>query len=243
MFSVEPASPTVNAGSVLSINDTIKNQGPHSASAFTVNYHLSPDAVYGGAGDINLATNSTLASRPPGPPLAGSGGTNSATTNHTVLKTVKAGTYYVCAKIMSASPAESSIANNTLCSTGTVTVPVSDLSLSALSTTYTTAKVNSIIRVSLSVTNVGGSRANAASKVDLQASLTPVYAPGTNTYRAPTSLLFAGQIQTLASYPVRMPSTPGTYYVCGHVDYLVQTNQTVNANDTACTGTTINVTP
>jgi subtilase family serine protease len=237
----EPNAPSVNAGAALSVSDTVSNQGTANANSFRIYYHLSGDTLFGGADDKILLP-ARLVSSPLGPGASNA----SAGFSLKIPLTIAAGTYHVCAKIYAVIPPESNPNNNTLCSTTTVTVPLPDLIISALSTTTTSAKVGSIIRVSLSVTNQGGSRSKLLSKVELHASTNTILGDGDDLpslYRATTTLLSPGQTQTLASWPVKMPPTPGTYYICAKTDADGVISESNETNNTLCTTTTITLHP
>jgi len=237
----EPNVPSVNAGAMLSVADSVTNQGTANANSFRIYYHLSGDAVYGNADDKILLPLRAVSG------LLGPGASNaSAGFSLKIPLTIVPGTYYVCAEIFAVIPPESNPNNNTFCSTTTVTVPLPDLVISALTTTSTSAKVGSIIRVSLSVTNQGGSRLKLLSKVELHASTNSIYGDGddnSSPYRATTSLLAPGQTRTLGSWPVKMPPTPGTYYVCARADADDVVTETDETNNTLCTTTTITLHP
>jgi len=112
MTAVAPSSTTVAQGDPLGVSNTVQNQGGSNAGAFTIAFHISVDAVYGGADDVVLAQTRSVSS------LA-AGASSGATTLVTVPSTTPVGSYYVCAMADSGGViAEATTeGNNTLCGT------------------------------------------------------------------------------------------------------------------------------
>ena len=138
MTAVTPNASTVNQGATLSVTDTTQNQGLLATGVtMKVGYHLSVNTTYGDGDDVAITTTRSVSS------LA-AGASSTATTSLTIPATTPPGTYHVCAMSDSAlQVTESNESNNTLCSTGTVTVPPVDLIMSAVSTTASTLAAGS----------------------------------------------------------------------------------------------------
>ncbi|MCB9757972.1 MAG: fibronectin type III domain-containing protein [Candidatus Omnitrophica bacterium] len=108
-------TPTLPAGTQMSISDKIKNIGLGNAALSTLNISLSLDAVYGGTDDISLLR-THVSALPSGAEVGNS-------RSIAIPITTPAGNYYVCEKTDSDQIiAESNEANNTLCSATTVAI-------------------------------------------------------------------------------------------------------------------------
>jgi hypothetical protein len=105
---------TVPSGSTLSIQATAANVGEVLAGGTSVAFHLSLDAVFGGADDVALTPEWVVSPLDP----------KASTTNQTgVTVTAPPGTYYVCGKVdPSGSIDERNETNNSRCSNAPVTV-------------------------------------------------------------------------------------------------------------------------
>jgi hypothetical protein len=116
MTAVSALSASVAPGDPLNVSSTAQNQGGSNAGAFAIAFHLSADAVYGGADDVTLVGTRSVSS------LA-MGASSSATSMVMAPSTTPAGNYYVCAMADSGTAiAETAEGNNTLCSASTITV-------------------------------------------------------------------------------------------------------------------------
>jgi subtilase family serine protease len=239
MSVLTPITFTVNAGSTLSVTNTVVNQGLVASGSFTIAFHLSLNSIYGDGDDVVITTTRYS-------PILPAGALNSVITSLLIPATTPAGNYYVCAKADSGGTVgEIDETNNSLCSTLQVTVPQSDLIVSAVSTTATLVNTGSTVSVSNSVKNQGGSSAGS-SVVAFHLSTNTVYGDGDDvvitTTRAITSVA-VGATST-ATAPVVIPaSTPlGTYYLCAMADSGNTVSESIETNNTLCTSSTIQVT-
>lgn len=243
MTQVQPNAASVSAGGMLSVTDTVLNQGTGSARPFSIAYHLSLDTIYGNADDIVIVTRRSVGSLHN---YLAPGASDSATTSLQIPAATPAGTYHVCAMAdVFNVVVESNESNNTLCSTSVVTtVPLPDLTVTALSITGTVAK--GTLPVSLSVKNQGGVTAGT-SIVAFHLSTDAVYdaiAVGSNDTASITSWtigsLYQGTTVSLSTkmrIPTGIPS--GTYYVCVMTDSTRAVTEGDENNNTRCTTTTI----
>ena len=112
--SATPA--TVAAGGSLNIANTVANQGGTTTKGnLTVGFHLSPDASYGGTGDVSVGTRSISG-------LA-AGAVSTASTTVTVPSSLAAGTYFVCVNADDTSKVgEISETNNSACAATAIQV-------------------------------------------------------------------------------------------------------------------------
>ena len=237
MTAVTPGTTTVNAGSTLSVTNTVKNQGGISAGSFTIAFRLSKNTTYGDSDDVSISTTRSVSS------LA-AGVSNTANTNLTIPSTTKAGSYYICAKADSGSTVAESIENNnTLCSSTQVTVPSPDLITSALSTAATTVSRGGSFSLSNTAKNQGGSSAGS-STIAFHLSADAVYG-GTNdrafsTTRSVSSLGVGASSSASTSLTVSSTTTVGNYYVCAKADSGSTVSEGTNeGNNTRCTAAMI----
>jgi cysteine-rich repeat protein len=129
LVTVQPLSPpdltmtglsttaiSVVRGGRLTLSNTVANQGGAVATSFTIAFHLSPDAIYGGNGDIAFSGGRSVFS------LNG-GASSTASTSLTVPSTTPTGYYYLCATADSGSTVtEGDETNNARCTGGTIRV-------------------------------------------------------------------------------------------------------------------------
>ena len=115
--ALSTAATTVSRGGSFSLSNTAKNQGGSSAGSFTITFHLSADAVYGGTNDRAFSTTRSVNS-------LGVGASSSASTSLTVSSTTPVGNYYVCAKADSGSTVSEGTneGNNTRCTAAMINV-------------------------------------------------------------------------------------------------------------------------
>ena len=232
---------------MLSVRDTVVNQGGAAAKSFKVSYHLSVDPVWGGH-DGKLSPQRIVSS----PLEPGQYNTSSGFLVKIPL-TASASTYHICGQL-SAVPGESNRTNNARCSEGIVTIDPPDLTMSALSTTSISARPGAVIHVSFTVTNNGGSKPKVRPKVVFTSSTNMIFgdidgngvpddvpSPFIGTILA----LAPGQTQTVSSYRVKMPKKAGTYYVCAKVDALmvIKESDESDQSNTLCTSSTVTVAP
>ena len=236
MTAVTPNASSLSGTGTLSVTNSATNlSGVAVPVSFKVGFVLSPTASYDDPGAIATATTRTVASG-----LAG-GATSTATTTLTFSASTPPGNYYVCAKADSAgSVTESDETNNTLCSAGTVTVPMADLIMSAVTMTATTVAPGTNITLSNTAKNQGQFPAGSFT-IAYHLSTNNTYGDGddiaiTQT-RTVTSLAALGT--NTASTLLTVPSTTplGSYYVCALADSNNTVPESDEANNSLCTAT------
>lgn len=116
MTEVTPLVTTVEQGQAINVSNMVQNQGGSNAGSFVIAFHLSVDAVYGGADDVALTPTRSVGS------LA-VGASAGATTVVVVPSTTPVATYFVCAAADSGGTvAELSEGNNAFCGTTPIDV-------------------------------------------------------------------------------------------------------------------------
>jgi len=238
MTAVTPNATTVSATATLSVTNSVKNIGGVAAGSSTVGFKLSPTASYddpAAVASTNTRTVSTLAA----------GATNTATTTLTLPKTIPPGDYYVCARTDTANTVtELDETNNTLCSSGTVTVPKADLTMTAASTTATVVGVGKTLSLSNTVKNQGLFPTGAFA-IAFHLSANTTYGDGDDIAVTATRSLttLASGASSTGNTSLTVPtSTPfGVYHVCAMADSGGTVNETDETNNSLCTGTTVQV--
>jgi subtilase family serine protease len=238
MTAVTPTASTVNPGSTLSVTNSAKNQGLLSAASSKVGYRLSLNTTYGDGDDVVITTTRTITS------LA-AGATSTATTSLTIPATTTPGDYYVCAMADSLMQlGELDETNNALCSAATVSVPQSDLVMTAVSTTATTLAAGTIFTLSNTVKNQGGTPVGSFT-IEFHLSTNGMYGDGDDvaiTQIRSLASLAAGASSTATTTMSVPASTPfGAYRVCAMADSGNTMPESDETNNTLCTGTTIQV--
>jgi subtilase family serine protease len=243
MTSLTLNATLVSAAGTLSVTDTVLNQGTAAARPFNIAYHLSVDTTYGNADDLAIVTSRTVGSLNN---YLAAEASDQATTSLQIPAATPAGTYHVCALAdWNGLVAESDETNNTICSAATVTVPLADLLVSALSTPATSVTAGGTMPVSLSVTNQGGVRAGT-SIVAFHLSTNPVYGDE-DDLPSSTSWINGSVYQGTTVYistemQIPVTASPGTsYYICVMADSTNAVNEGDENNNTSCTPTTITV--
>jgi CARDB/FG-GAP-like repeat/Divergent InlB B-repeat domain/FG-GAP repeat len=239
IINVTPNVTTVNAGSTLSVTDTVTNQGILSSGTFRIAYHLSTDTTYGNGDDVASYT-IRVVTRP-----FAAGATSTATNNLTIPSNTPGGTYYLCAMADSLNQvAESNETNNILCSTILVTVPFPDLIISQISTAATTVTKGSSFSVAFTISNQGGSQAyNFVTDFHLSTDATYGGSDDISIKLLSLPLLKVGGSYNKPSFNFVVPKTTpsGTYYVCAMTDSGMSVVELNESNNTNCTATTITV--
>jgi uncharacterized protein (UPF0179 family) len=226
----------VNAGGKLSVTDTLRNQGLVAAGSSRVGYRLTMNQVLGDADDVAPATTRTVSS-------LSAGASNQATLNLTIPATAPAGSYYVCAGAdVLGAVTEIDETNNVRCATTLVQVRQPNLVTSALSTTATTVAAGASFVLSNTVTNASSMSAGGF-VISFSLSGGPAYGGADDVTISQTrsrSSLGAGN-STSASTTLTVPSgtPPGSYYVCAFADSGQVVFESSEADNTACTGSTI----
>jgi subtilase family serine protease len=238
MTAVSPNSGKAKKGETLKVTDTARNRGPVSADGFQIGFRLSVNKVYGDSDDVVTNATRTVTA------LA-AGASSSATTSLTIPATTPPGDYYVCAMGDSlAQVVETDETNNTLCSSGTVSVPPPDLVMSAASTTAKTVNKGANFTLSNGVKNQGGSKAGAF-VVAFHLSTNTTYGDGDDVAitqtRSITSLAIGATSSASTTLTVPSLTASGTYYVCAMADSNNTVAEGDETNNTRCTTTTINV--
>jgi subtilase family serine protease len=233
--AVTPNASTLSAIATLSVTNSVKNQSVAAVPvAFKVGFVLSPTSDYNDPGAVASTTTRTVST------LAG-GATSTATTTVTFPNTTPPGNYYVCVKADSANAVtEGDETNNTLCSTGTVTVPTADLIMSVVSMTATAVSPGNNISLSNTAKNQGLFPAG---------SFTIAYHLSTNAIYGDLDDITITQTRSVASLAVGASSTAtttltvplttplGTYYVCAMADSGNTVTESNETNNSLCTAT------
>jgi len=241
MTNVTPNTGTVNQGGTLSVSDTVQNLGAVATPiGFRIGFHLSTNITYGDGDDIAITTNRAVAA-------LGAGASSTGTTGLLIPSFTPPGVYFVCAKADSLSQVtETDETNNTLCSSTQVTVPQPDLIVSAISTTATTVKAGATAAVANTIKNQGGSKAGL-SVVAFRLSTNTTYGDGDDIVSITTRTIGSLGIGAVSSATnaVRIPAStpPGSYYICANADNTNTVAESNESNNSACTATTITVTP
>ena len=142
-----------NAGTTVLVNDTVSNLGETQTSKFVVAYHLSVDSVYGGGDDVVADTTRTILS-------LGAGADNAWTTGVLIPAETPPGVYHLCANADDGNAfPELDEANNSKCTTTTITVPEPDLVVSVIANFTLSVTAGGTMHVLDSTKNQGGSQA------------------------------------------------------------------------------------
>jgi subtilase family serine protease len=240
MTAVTPIGTAAAPGDVLSITDTVKNQGKDSTlSGFEIAYALSPTPSFDDPAAAVLQTIRFVGA-------LGVDATDTATTNLAVPYFIAPGNYYVCAK---ADPtqalAESNSDNNTLCSATTIQVTLPDLVVSAVSPNASSAAPGGALSVTDSVQNQGGAHTTVTTFVGYSLSVNTIYGDSDDlpitTTRA-VGLLGPGEGST-ATTNLAMPATvpPNDYHVCATADSTAVVAELSETNNALCSTATISV--
>jgi subtilase family serine protease len=240
MTAVTPNASSFVAGGTLSVTDTMQNQGAApTLTSVSIGYSLSTDSVYGNGDDVPITTTRVVG-------LLAAGGISTATTNLLIPSSTPSGIYHVCANADSSNAvSESNESNNSLCSTATVSTAITDLIMSAVSTTATAAAPGGTVSLSNTAKNTGSVPAGSftiAYHLSPTANYDDPSAVVSTTIRTVTSL--AAGASSAATTSVAVPSaTPlGTYYVCAKADSGNTVLEGDETNNTRCTTGTIQVT-
>ena len=220
-------------GAVISVSDTVKNQGQGSITAsFTVGYYLSPDVVITTA-DTRVGTRSVTG-------LAANA-SKSGTVNVTVPSTLAPGTYYAGAIADYTNVRLEQDENNNSLAGNTVNVtPGADLVMTAVSGPVTGSTANTI-SISSAVMNQGvGAAASFSVGLYISTDATITTADLRLGARSVSSLAIGAT--STASTTVTIPNTltPGTYYIGAIADYL-NARPEISEGNNSLAGNQINV--
>ncbi|HTN44085.1 MAG TPA: CARDB domain-containing protein [Nitrospiria bacterium] len=233
MTAVSTATTVIAPDKMLSLSNSVKNQGGFSAGSFKIGFYLSTDGV---SHDVAITATRTLSS-------LGAGATSAASTTLTIPSTTALGTYYVCAEADSGHTLpEGDEGNNSLCTGGTIQVTLPDLSMTDVTPNSGTATKGGTLSVTTTVNNSGA--ASGAFRIGFYLS---VNADGSTQDVAITTTPVVSSLGTGASSPgttsLTVPGTTpsGDYYVCTIADSLNQVVETDEGNNTLCSGSQITV--
>lgn len=223
---------TSGPGSVITLTDSVKNQGGVSAGIFSVGFYLSDDATIT-SGDTFLGSRSVSGLAP--------GATSSGTTPVTIPDSVAVGTYYIGAIADSANDVPETIeANNTL-SGNSISLTLADLFLTGVSGPITAAP-GSVFAITATVRNQGAGSVNRWFDVGYYLSFDNVIA-NSDIYLGSRTVpnLVSGAENTgsdIAIVPATVP--PGLYYLGAIVDYPNYIPETDDRNN-GLSGNTVDI--
>jgi len=240
MTAVTPNASTVSGTGTLSVTDTVKNIGGAAAGSFKVGYKLSPTASYDDPGAVASSTTRTVSALAPG-------ASNSATTTVTFSSATPPGAYFLCAKADSADTVvelpPSGETNNTLCSTGTVTMPSADLIMTAVTPNASTVSATATLSVTNTAKNQGGLNAGSSIvgfKLSPTASYDDPAAVAIATTRTISTLAAGASNSATTTLAIPTTTPPGNYYVCAKADTANTVNEGSNeGNNTLCSPGTV----
>jgi subtilase family serine protease len=239
MTAVSTTATAVPPGKTFTLSNTVKNQGGSKAGPFTIAFHLSLDATYGGTDDIAMTATRSLTS------LA-IGASSTATTTLTVPATTPLGPYYVCAMADSGGtvnegPNEN---NNSSCIGGTIQVTRADLAMMVVTPNAATVARGSTLSVGNTVQNQG-LIASTAFRIGFRLSVNDIYGDSDDvvitTIRSLTSLAAGASSSATTSITVPGTTPVGTYFICAMADSLNAVVEADEGNNTLCSGTTVTV--
>jgi hypothetical protein len=238
LTAVTPAAAAVPATGILSVVNTVHNQGVLDAGGSTVGFKLSPTEDYDDPDAVALVATRAIKKLK-------AGAVSTATTKLAVALNTPGGAYYLCAKTDAAgTQAELNETNNTLCSSGTITVPSVDLLFTELSAGTTTIEPGRAVTLSTTVLNQGGFPAGGF-VVSFVLSPTADHANPDAVALMPMAAvksLKAGAGSKGKTKLTIPPSTPsGAYYLCALIDNAGAVTESDKNNNNRCTGNAIQV--
>ncbi len=232
LTAVGSSASSVNAGSLFSVTNTVKNQGTIRAGGSTIAPHLSLNTIYGDVDDVVFTLSRSITALDPGVSKSGS-------TSLTMPANIPANSYYICAMADSADTViETNEVNNTLCSVTPILVPKPDLLISSISTSATSAIRGSTITVSNTAKNQGGSLAGSLN-VAFHLSSNTIYGDADDIVSPSTrvvSSLGVNAINTVSTAMTITTTAPiGIYYICAKADDTNNTAESDEGNNAKCT--------
>jgi subtilase family serine protease len=238
MTAVSTTATAVAPGKTFTLSNTVKNQGGSKAGAFTIAFHLSSDATYGGSDDVAMTATRSLTA------LA-IGASSTASTTLTVPATTPLGTYYVCAMADSGNTvAEGDENNNSRCTATPIQVTRPNLVMTAVTPNATTVTRGTTLSVGNTVQNQG-LIASTAFRIAFRLSPNNIYGDSDDvvitTIRSVTSLAAGASSTGTTSFTVPTSTAVGTYYVCTMADSLNGVIETNEGDNTLCSGGTVTV--
>ena len=242
--AVSTVSTAAAPGMVITLSNTVKNLSGGPAYNDQVAFHLSRDAVYGGADDVVFAATRTIAS-------LGATLSNAVASPLTIPAGTPAGSYYLCAFVDAIGVSqETNEANNTRCTASPLNVVLADLTVGQLSVPTATVKfgVATNVGVTRNVKNLQ-SVSVGASTLGYELSLDPNYGGGDSRPVSPATeaipALAPNGATAVGALVLTIPAaTPeGSYVICARADVNNQVpNELSETNNDLCTLNRINVT-
>ncbi len=231
---------SVARGGTIAVTNSVKNQGNASAGASSVGFRLSPNSVYGDSDDISITTTRSVTS-------LGAGLSNTATTNVIIPSTATPGVYYICGISDRANAIVETFENNNSQCTNTmitVTLPKSDLIMTALSTATRNVNRGQSFSLANTVQNQGMAPAQNF-QIKFVLSVNSVIGDADDVALTPqrsVANLAAGATSN-ASTLVTVPATTlvGTYYIGAIADSGNVVDEQDEGNNTRTATRTINV--
>jgi subtilase family serine protease len=222
VLSVFAVPATGSAGGVISVSDTILNQGGGTAAASTTTFYLSANGVIG-AGDTLLGSRNV--------PALAAGATNLATTTLTIPPTTGVGVYYILANADANGAVVETIEINNVF--GRIIQIGGDLAVSALTVPATGAAGSTIVATD-TTRNVGGG--------SVAASATRFYLSSNALHDAGDILLGGRDVPSLGAgitnsgsttLPIPASTAPGAYYIIAKADAADVVPELYETNNTA----------
>ena len=237
LTALSTTSTLVALGATLPASSSVKNVGASAAGAFVTHFSLSLDGVYGGSDDVGFSAVRSIAS-------LSAGSTSTGSTTLTVPVTTPLGTYALCARADGGnSVEESSEANNSRCTAGTLVVSAPDLRVAAISPLVSAVARGAKLKISNTVANDGGVTSKKC-VVRFALSADPVWGGDDRLFTTQRSLtaIAPGALSTATTSPTVPTGTPpGLYYVCALADaggVVVESNE---ANNVSCSAAQVTV--
>jgi subtilase family serine protease len=224
---------STSLGTVITIANTVKNQGAGATGAFYVGLYLSTDAT--------ITTADTFLARRSISGLA-IGGTNAGVLNIMVPATLAPGTYYVGAiadydnRVIS----ESNEANNSLRGTTIILTRDPDLDVRAVYSSVTTIVRGGVIGVTVNIGNQGLAAASTSFNVGIYLSKDRIITTADTRIgvRSIAGLAAGTWVSTSNIVSIPLFLAPGTYYIGAIVDYPNTVKESNETNNTSA-GSTI----
>ena len=239
MTSLNTATTVLQPSQNLRISNTVVNQGGSKAPAFTIAFHLSSNATYGDADDINIDTTRSI-------PNLNIGTSKPALTKLVIPTTTPLGDYYICAKADNENSVDEGAFenNNSTCTDTPISVTAPDLSVTAVTPSVTTVNQGATVAVSNTVINDGAVK-SPSSVVGFRLSLNNVYGDDddiiiTATRSAPGLIAGASNTKT-TKLTVPANTAPNSYYLCAEADTAGTVLETDEGNNATCSSMQLTV--
>lgn len=235
MASISSPPSSASPGSRFSVTDSVQNASAVATGYTTTRYYLSIDAVKG-AGDIMATTIRFVSGLDPGESSTGS-------RTITVPDATPPGTYRVLACADDTFKVdESNEANNCLASATAVEVALPDLVATSISNPPDSIAAGGSFSVTESVQNVGAAATEGWTKVRYSLSADTTFDAGDLLLTASRSVyVLAPGATSTGSRTLRMPTTPGTYYVIACADAEADVSESDESNNCVVSTSTVGV--